>query len=266
MLKQTNRSWTLTMLLTLFFLVAPFSTRLVIAQQADYKAGDIVEVKWIDKWVIAKVDKCLNASTCMVYFYDASSGAYATGADAISTDHMRATLNRPPTKPDTTKQGSDSAANANVTHTVNATPLPPSAECSFDPPGTKVSKSAPASAPLFKRVIYDWFALDVKEGGTTNPLRVGITFIEFQMGKSFVNRVYVDPGTGAQRLHDGAPVGAIIYPIKTKYVHCRGYRGEILRQVVQENFACFKDRFGDWVCPTDSVRQILERASIPTQE
>ena len=97
MLKQTNhRSLPFLLLLTLFFLAVPFGRHLVIAQQQDYKAGDIVEVKWIDKWVIAKVDKCLNANTCMVYFYDVSTGVYATSTDAISTDHMRATVNRPP--------------------------------------------------------------------------------------------------------------------------------------------------------------------------
>jgi hypothetical protein len=105
--------------------------------------------------------------------------------------------------------------------------------------------------------------LDVKEGGTTNPLKVGITFVEFQMGDSFVNRVHVDPGTGAQRLHDGAPEGALIYPLKTKHIYCRAYRAEILREVVQLDFACFKDKFGDWACPSDSVRQILETKSLP---
>jgi hypothetical protein len=267
MLKHTNhRSLTFPLLLTLFFLAVPFGRHLVVAQQPDYREGDIVEVKWIEDWVIAKVDKCLNASTCMVYFYDVRTGKYDTRSTAIMMDHIRATAKRPATQSDTSRprQGNDDAV-VNVTNITLATPALNLPECSFDAPGTKVSRTAPASALLFKRVIYDWFALDVKEGGTTNPLRVGLTFLEFQMGKSFVNRVYVDPGTGAQRLHDGAPVGAMIYPVKTKYMHCRGYRGEILREVVQENFACFKDRFGDWVCPTDSVRQILETKSIPIQ-
>jgi hypothetical protein len=119
MLKQMNhRSLTfLLLILTLFFLAVPFGRHLVVAQQQDYKAGDIVEVKWIDKWVIAKVDKCLNASTCMVHFYDVSSGVYATSTDAISTDHMRATVNRPPTKPDTARQGNDEAATATTQNT-----------------------------------------------------------------------------------------------------------------------------------------------------
>jgi hypothetical protein len=252
--------------MTLVFLAAPFSRYLVIAQQADYHAGDIVEVKWIEDWVIAKVDKCLNASTCMVYFYDVRTGKYDTRSTAIMTDHIRPTAKRPPIKSETSKEGNEDAAAVDVTNATNATPGGIQSECSFDPPGTKVSRTAPASAQLFKRVIYDWFALDVKEGGTTNPLKVGITFVGFQMGKSFVNRIFVDPGTGAHRLHDGAPTGAMIYPVKTKYIQCGAYRDSIQRQVVQENFACFKDKFGDWVCPPDSVRQILETKYLPTQK
>src|ERR1700730_12586673 len=203
-LKQPkHRSLTLLLLLT-FFLATPFGRHLVIAQKQDYKEGDTIEIKWIDEWVIAKVDKCLNASTCMVFFYDVRTGKYDARSTAIMTDHMRTTVKRPPIKSDTSRQGNEDAATTNVTNPTNATPTPKLSECSFDPPGTKVSKTAPASAQLFKRVIYDWFALDVKEGGTTNPLKVGITFLEFQMGKLFVNRIYIDPGTGAHRLHDGA--------------------------------------------------------------
>ncbi len=136
-------------------------------------------------------------------------------------------------------------------------------ECSYDAAVGTVSRTDQASAQLFKRVLYNWFNLDVKEGGTTNPLKVGVTFLEFQMGAPFTNRVFVDPGTGAQRLNDGAPVGATVYPVKTTYIHCGRYRGSTERRVTQQNFACFKDRFGDWVCPVDSVPVNLEKISIP---
>jgi hypothetical protein len=147
----------------------------------------------------------------------------------------------------------------------NATAAPKSPECSFDAPTATVSKTAPASEQLFKRVIYDWFAQFIN-GGTTSPLKVGVTFVEFQMSKPFVNRVTNDSGTGAHLLHDGAPPDATIYPVKTKYIHCRAYRDSIQREIVEENFACFKDKFGDWTCPTDSVRKILERTSTPVQK
>jgi hypothetical protein len=118
MLKQTNhRSLTFLLLLTLFFLTGPFSRHLVIAQQQDYKEGDIIEVKWIDNWVKAKVDKCLNADTCMVYFYNVGTGKYAARSEAISRDHMRVTVNTPPTKSNTPGQEKDDAATATIQNT-----------------------------------------------------------------------------------------------------------------------------------------------------
>ena len=102
---QTNHfALTLLLLLTLFIVATPLGRHLVKAQHQDYKTGDVVEVKWLEDWVIAKVDKCLNASTCMVYFYDARTEKYDTRSTAIMTDHIRTTVNRPPTKPDTFKQ------------------------------------------------------------------------------------------------------------------------------------------------------------------
>jgi len=94
----------------LFFLTVPLGRHLAKAQQQGYKTGDVVEVKWIDDWVMAKVDQCLNASTCMVYFYDVRTQKYDTRSTAIMTDHMRTTVNKPPTKSDTSKQGNDDAA------------------------------------------------------------------------------------------------------------------------------------------------------------
>src|SRR6266487_388503 len=111
MLKQTNhRSLTLILLFTLFFLAAPSGGHLATAQQQAYNAGDVVEVKWIDKWVMAKVDKCLNASTCMVYFYDVRTGTYDTRSTAIMMDHIRTTAKRPPIKSEKSKEGSEDAA------------------------------------------------------------------------------------------------------------------------------------------------------------
>src|ERR1700694_5052048 len=113
MLKQTNhRSLTLLLLLTLFFLAVPFGRHFVEAQQQGYKTGDVVEVMWIDEWVIAKVDKCLNASTCMVYFYDVRTEKYDTRSTAIMTDHIRTTVNRPPTQSARSKQGNEDAVTA----------------------------------------------------------------------------------------------------------------------------------------------------------
>jgi len=124
MLKQTNHlSLIFLLLLTLFFLAVPLERHVVKAQQRDYKTGDVVEVKWIDQWVMAKIDQCLNASTCMVYFYDLRTQKYDTRSTAIMTDHMRTTVNRPPTKLDTSKQGNDDAATV-ATQTQHPEPSP----------------------------------------------------------------------------------------------------------------------------------------------
>src|SRR5258708_16615104 len=96
MLKRTNqRSSTLLLLLTLFFIAGPFGRPVVMAQQKGYKPGDIVEVNWIDSWVPGKIDKCLNASTCMVYFYDAAHARYETNSSAIMMDHIRVAAGQP---------------------------------------------------------------------------------------------------------------------------------------------------------------------------
>ena len=136
-------------------------------------------------------------------------------------------------------------------------------ECSYDAAAGTASRTDKASEQTFKRVLNSWFTLDARIGGTTNPLKVGVTFLEFQIDTPFTNRVFVDPGTGAQRLHDGAPVGAIIYPAKTTYIHCGRYRGSTERRVSQQNFDCFKDKFGDWVCPANTYAVDLEKVSIP---
>ncbi len=66
-----------------------------MAQQKEYKPGDSVEVNWIGSWVPGKIDKCLNASTCMVYFYDAAHARYETNSSAIMMDHIRVATGQP---------------------------------------------------------------------------------------------------------------------------------------------------------------------------
>ncbi|MDP9038463.1 MAG: hypothetical protein M3O02_04200 [Acidobacteriota bacterium] len=141
-----------------------------------------------------------------------------------------------------------------------AAPVAPA--CSFDPPAGPVSRSSAALEKVFGRVIYDWFAQSAHEG-VTNPLKVGVTFQEFQMGSPYANRVVNDPARGAQRMHDGAPVGATVYPVKAKFVVCSAYRDSVEREVRQQSFSCFKDRSGDWTCPSDSNAVVGEKSSTP---
>jgi hypothetical protein len=134
--------------------------------------------------------------------------------------------------------------------------------CTFDPPAAAISRSSVASEAVFSRVIYDFFGSTV-DGSLSAPLKVGVTFRELAVAPSINNKVVVDPATGAHRLDDGAPVNATLYPVKAIYVYCRAFRNSIEREVVQQNFVCFKDKFGDWTCPTDSFRKVLESSSTP---
>ena len=135
-------------------------------------------------------------------------------------------------------------------------------ECHMNEPPGKVTKTSPPSAQLFKRVIYESMAAKVGGASISAPKKIGLTFIEFDMGRAYKNTLTANK-VGDQRLHDGAPVGAMIYPVKTKYQRCELYDREISAYVRQTNYACFKNRFGDWDCPVDSTTKTLERKTIP---
>ncbi len=125
-------------------------------------------------------------------------------------------------------------------------------ECEFGTPPGDASNTAKASAALFKRKIYDRYSV-FANGTTTAPLRVGLTFLNFNLSKPFINIVRVDPGIGAHRLNDAAPVNALIYPVLSTHVVCEQYRDRILRKRVENKYACFKNRDGEWVCGADGI-------------
>lgn len=135
-------------------------------------------------------------------------------------------------------------------------------DCPMSEPPGKITKTSQASAQLFKRVIYEQMAAKVNDKSIGAPKRIGLTFLEFELGKAYKNTLTGDRFAD-KRLHDGAPVGAMIYPIKTKYLRCELYDREIAGYVRQTRYACFKNRFGDWDCPVDSVTKTLERRTIP---
>ncbi len=129
----------------------------------------------------------------------------------------------------------------------------PQLECSFDAPAGTISKTATPSAQLFKRVIYEQMAAIEKA-------RLGLQFTTFQMGTPFKNVM-----TGRGLLKDAVPQNAMFYPIKTQFKECREVpNGDYNRfRVTKENFGCYKDRFGDWVCGTDSTPEFLEQQDVP---
>jgi hypothetical protein len=125
-------------------------------------------------------------------------------------------------------------------------------ECDFTKPDTDTSPAAKPSEQLFKAKIYRIYGV-LADGTGMAPLRVGVTFESFQMGRAFTNVVKVDPGRGAYRVNDAAPVNAAIYPVVSKHIVCEQYRDGIQRRRVENKYACFKNRDGEWVCGADGI-------------
>jgi hypothetical protein len=129
--------------------------------------------------------------------------------------------------------------------------------CSYDTPPGDAGKTAKASAQLFKRKIYDIYHV-LANGTGSAPLKVGVTFLNFQLSKPFINVVHVDPGRGALRINDAAPPNATIYPIRSEHLVCEQYRDATLRRRVENKYACFKNRDGEWVCGADGIPKITQ--------
>lgn len=135
----------------------------------------------------------------------------------------------------------------------NAEPPPAAPDCPFNEPAGTVSKTAKPSAGLFQRVLFERYR------DMSNGLKTGITFETFQLGKSYVNLL-----TGKGLMHDGAPQGATIHTVKTKFILCVRHTDSTLRTVYEAQYSCFKDRFGDWVCPNDALK-LSEPVRLPNK-
>lgn len=130
-------------------------------------------------------------------------------------------------------------------------PTPP--DCPFTEPPGKVTKTAAASAALFKRVIFEY--RDSVKRGT----KLGITFQVFEMGKAYTNVL-----TRKGRLLDFVPTNALVYPVKTRLLICEQFDTMIIRVVTEIEYACYRNEFGDWVCRNGAPKE-LERKSIYTK-
>jgi hypothetical protein len=136
----------------------------------------------------------------------------------------------------------------------NATPEPLPAECPFNKNYGKVSNSAAASAALFQSVIFEW------QKSTSDFYDFGLTFLNFQIGRSFKNAA---TGRGRKSV-DTAPVGATIYPVKAKELICQKSSTITKRWVREIEYACYKSEYGEWVCKNGAPKYI-EQTSIPNR-
>jgi hypothetical protein len=132
----------------------------------------------------------------------------------------------------------------------------------IEPPG-KVTRTSTASAQLFKRVIYERAAAKINPGSISAPKQVGLTFLEFTMGEPYKNTL-TSSRFGDKRRHDGAPVDAMIYPLKTREMLCESYGNEVRRWVAEVSHDCFKNRDGDWTCPGRTTK-VIENTLIPVK-
>jgi hypothetical protein len=80
------------------------------------------------------------------------------------------------------------------------------------------------------------------------------------MGSSFTNRAR---GNGRKDV-DPAPVGATIYPLKTKLIFCEKDLNATLRTEWVNEYACYKSQFGEWVCK-NGAPQNYQRTSFPNK-
>ena len=61
-------------------------------------------------------------------------------------------------------------------------------------------------------------------------------------------------GAVAQRKFDGAPVGAMIYPYRAKYILCIKYWNDTTRAQYEGEGVCFKDKTGGWLCTIGGLK------------
>ena len=125
--------------------------------------------------------------------------------------------------------------------------------CNYDPPGPKLTNNERFSSVVAKREIYDNYLFGWNKNGTTSPLKIGVTFLSLEMGRTHGN-VAVD----GWRVNDAAPLNATIYHVKSKHIICEEYRDRTLRRQVESGYACFKNRDAEWACGIDGFPKITQ--------
>lgn len=116
--------------------------------------------------------------------------------------------------------------------------------CSFTAPAPPVSDTEKFSAKLAKRKIYESYVKNEKQ----KPVKVGVSFTDFETGEPFVNTVSVAATSGIQLKYALAPAGAMVYPVKTKVLLCQQSAGKTTSQTLLANYACFRNKLGGWTC------------------
>lgn len=242
----------------LFVSVSQFPQLPVAAQQRQFKPGEIVDT---GGGMSVKILQCRGAGDneeCEVQYY--------RGDDLESTPRWENTVllrNAEERVLEYKRRQAGEAAEPQKPAPANAAPArapepaPDKKEaaepaCNFAPPTGDASSAAKPSEQLFKAKVARIY-LVLANGTGMAPLKVGVSFLSFQMGRAFTNIVKVDPHSGAYRINDAAPPNATIYPVVSTHVVCEQYRDSTLRRRVENKYACFKNRDGEWVCGADGI-------------
>jgi len=266
MIKRTNLRLVLSavMALTVLVLLSGSSNSLAQKQERTFTVGEMVET---GGGMFAKILRCRGAAEteeCEIQYYRGDvlestprweNAYFLRQAEQRVLEYRKRQAGEPPKNENRDRGQPDRAEE--VRKNKNEEPATEQTACSFLAPAGDTSRTAKASELLFKRKIYDIYHV-LANGSGSAPLNVGVTFLNFQMNKPFLNVLRVDRARGALRINDAAPLNATIYPVRSQHVVCEQYRDATLRRRVENRYACFKNRDGEWVCGADGIPKITQ--------
>jgi hypothetical protein len=117
-------------------------------------------------------------------------------------------------------------------------------QCPRTPYGGPVPGSRPASPAVFRQKIADAVTM-----AAYGPYWYGVRFDAFQVGAPIRNSVGVRAGQGANRVTNGAPPGATLYPVTTTVSVCEGApTASSGWRTRQSKYYCFVSANNEWTC------------------
>ena len=220
-----------------FFLLLLFLLSSLFATAQKYKVNQRIELNVDNKGVwykgyVKEVQGGESGTASYLVHLDKGVDTYGGGTEFMVTPRYYGQL-----------RAEGEAANPNP------------ANCSFGPPPGTFTNSSPASVALFKRVLYNRLNM-LATGVGGYPKQIGVSFLSFDVAKTYRNTVSVVPGRGAQRINDAAPPDAVMYPASIKYILCEDYNPGIMRKMVETKWEFFIDRFGEWNASKGSIYDV----------
>lgn len=142
----------------------------------------------------------------------------------------------------------DAAATAPATRAAPVAPRAPAqaaatGACPRSAYGGPVPGTRAASAALFRQKITDSITMQAY-----GPYWYGVQLSNFTVGAPVRNTVGMN-NTGANRVTNGAPVGATLYPVSTTMSVCEGApTSSSAWRTSQKKYFCFVSKDNEWTC------------------